>query len=320
MLNIFDNKLMISFRTGCLLMASLSIARGSSFLFSKSLLGSMEPLNLLGMRFMLAFLILFVLFSRKVFADIKLNPHVIHASLLLGGVYFLCMAAELVGLQYTTASTYSFLENSAIVIVPILEAILLRRFPKPIILASTIITFIGIGLIVLCGSANGTSVGGSILFGGNLGLGEILCMIAALTYAAAIIITDRISKKYDPLTLGILYVGFMGLLGLVSSFLFETPHLPQSGFEWSMLMALAILCTAFGFTIQPVAQKPLSSESAGIICAINPLTTAVLGWLLMGDALGSSGIAGAVLIIMGIILPNIHLPRFRSVENIEMNL
>lgn len=320
MLNIFDNKLMISFRTGCLLMASLSIARGSSFLFSKSLLGSMEPLNLLGMRFMLAFLILFVLFSRKVFADIKLNPHVIHASLLLGGVYFLCMAAELVGLQYTTASTCSFLENSAIVIVPILEAILLRRFPKPIILASTIITFIGIGLIVLCGSANGTSVGGSILFGGNLGLGEILCMIAALTYAAAIIITDRISKKYDPLTLGILYVGFMGLLGLVSSFLFETPHLPQSGFEWSMLMALAILCTAFGFTIQPVAQKPLSSESAGIICAINPLTTAVLGWLLMGDALGSSGIAGAVLIIMGIILPNIHLPRFRSVENIEMNL
>ena len=320
MLNIFDNKLMISFRTGCLLMASLSIARGSSFLFSKSLLGSMEPLNLLGMRFMLAFLILFVLFSRKVFADIKLNPHVIHASLLLGGVYFLCMAAELVGLQYTTASTCSFLENSAIVIVPILEAILLRRFPKPIILASTIITFIGIGRIVLCGSANGTSVGGSILFGGNLGLGEILCMIAALTYAAAIIITDRISKKYDPLTLGILYVGFMGLLGLVSSFLFETPHLPQSGFEWSMLMALAILCTAFGFTIQPVAQKPLSSESAGIICAINPLTTAVLGWLLMGDALGSSGIAGAVLIIMGIILPNIHLPRFRSVENIEMNL
>ena len=107
MLNIFDNKLMISFRTGCLLMASLSIARGSSFLFSKSLLGSMEPLNLLGMRFMLAFLILFVLFSRKVFADIKRNPHVIHASLLLGGVYFLCMAAELVGLQYTTASTCS---------------------------------------------------------------------------------------------------------------------------------------------------------------------------------------------------------------------
>ena len=308
MLRFTDQNLRISFRTGCLLMAALSIARGSSFLFSKHLLGSMEPLNLLGIRFLLAFLILFVLFSRKVIADIKENPRVIHASLLLGGVYFLCMAAELIGLQYTTASTCSFLENSAIVIVPILEAVLLRRFPRPVIIASTVITFSGIGLIVLCGQGGGSTGGGGSSPGGP-GLGEALCMAAALTYAGAIIITDRVSKKYDPLTLGILYVGFMGVLGLAASFIFEAPHLPQSGPEWIMISALAILCTAFGFTIQPVAQKPLSSESAGIICAINPLSTAVLGWLLMGDALGVFGIAGAVLILAGIILPNISLPR-----------
>ena len=316
MLKLSGNDIRISFRTGCLLMAALSIARGSSFLFSKHLLGSMEPLNLLGARFLLAFLILFVLFSRKVITDIKTDPRVIRASLLLGGVYFLCMAAELTGLQNTTASTCSFLENSAIVIVPLLEAVLLRRFPKPVIITSTVITFIGIGLIVLCGSSSN----GSTFFGSHLGPGEILCLIAALTYAAAIIITDRISKKYDPLTLGILYVGFMGLMGLATSFLFETPHLPQSGPEWFMLLALAVICTAFGFTVQPVAQKPLSSESAGIICAINPLTTAVLGWLLMGEALGISGITGAVLIIMGIILPNIHLPGFRTAESFRKNL
>ena len=305
MLNLSENNLKISFRAGCLLMAALSIARGSSFLFSKHLLGGMGPLNLLGARFLLAFLILFVLFSRKVITDVKADPRTIRASLLLGGVYFLCMACELVGLQYTTASTCSLLENSAIVIVPILEAILIRRFPKPIIIASTVITFIGIGLIVLCGSADETSGEGILFIFSHLGLGEILCIIAALTYSIAIIITDRISKKYDPLTLGILYVGFMGLLGLAASFLFETPHLPQSGPEWLMLLALAVLCTAFGFTIQPVAQKPLSSESADIICAINPLTTAVLGWLLMGDALDLSGITGAVLILVGIILPNV---------------
>lgn len=306
MLHITDNNLIISSRTGCVLMAALSIARGSSFLFSKHLLGNMEPLNLLGLRFLLAFLILFILFSRKVITDIRTNPRVIHASLLLGGVYFLCMAAELIGLQYTTASTCSFLENSAIVIVPIIEALLLRRFPKPVIVASTVITFFGIGLIVLRGSADGTSAGGNIFLGYNLGIGEILCMVAALMYAAAIVITDRVSKKQDPLTLGILYVGFMGLLGLIASFVFETPHIPQSGFDWVMLLALAVLCTAFGFTIQPVAQKPLSSETAGIICAVNPLSTAVLGWILMGDALGVSGVAGAVLILTGILLPNLH--------------
>ena len=290
----------ISFRTGCLLMAALSVARGSSFLFSKHLLGTMDPLNLLGARFLLAFLILFAFFARRVISDIRSDPRLLQASLLLGGVYFLCMAAELIGLQYTTASTCSFLENSAIVIVPILEAILMRRFPKPVILASTVITFIGIGAIVLWSPAEGTSPGAGAFIVSRPGPGEMLCMVAALAYAAAIIITDRISKKHDPLTLGILYVGVMGLLGLAASFLFETPHLPQGGPEWFMLLALAVLCTAFGFTIQPIAQKPLSSESAGIIGAVNPLTTAVLGWLLLGDALGISGIAGAVLIIAGI--------------------
>ena len=305
MLNLSENNIKISFRTGCLLMAALSIARGSSFLFSKHMLGSMEPLNLLGTRFLLAFLILFVFFSRKVITDIKAEPRMLLASLLLGGVYFLCMAAELTGLKYTTPSVCSLLENSAIVIVPVVEAIMLRRLPKPVIVTSAVITFMGIGLIVLCGSADEASNGGGVFIVSHLGLGETLCIAAALTYAAAIIITDRISKKYDPLTLGILYVGFMGLLGMAASFLFETPRLPQCGSEWFLLLILAVICTAFGFAVQPIAQKPLSSECAGIICAVNPLTTAVLGWLLMGDALDLYGIAGTVLILAGIILPNV---------------
>ena len=294
MLNINENNFQLSIRAGGLLMAGLTIARGSSFLMSKALLGSMEPLCLLGLRFLLAFLILFFLFFRKVVSVIRKDPRILGAALLLGGTYFICMAAELIGLQYTTASTCSFLENSAIVIVPVLEALLLRRFPKPVIAFSTIITFIGIGLIVLRGS----------IFGG-IGIGEILCMVAALMYAAAIIITDRLSKKHEPMTLGILYVGFMGLMGMIASFIFEAPHLPQTGGQWLALVALAVLCTAFGFTMQPVAQKPLSSETTGIICALNPLTTAVLGWLLLGESLGTAGIAGAVLILGGIILPNV---------------
>ena len=291
----------VGFRAGCLLVVLLSVARGSSFLFSKSLLGGMGPLNLLGIRFLLAFFVLFLPFRRKVIADLRANPRIIWASLLLGVVYFLCMAAELTGLQFTTASTCSFLENSAIVVVPAAEALLLRRFPKPEVIASAAVTFAGIGLIVLGGPAADAGPGM------QLGMGEALCMVAALTYAAAIIITDRVSKEFDPLTFGILYVGFMGLLGMAASFAFEAPHLPQDGPQWLMVLALAVLCTAFGFAIQPVAQRPLSAETTGILCAINPLTTAVLGWLLMGDALGTPGIAGATLVLAGIALPNIRL-------------
>lgn len=297
----------VSFRSGCLLVAAFSIARGTSCLFSKQLLDSMEPLTLLGTRFLWAFFILFLLFYRKVIEDIKNNPEIVPASFFLGGVYFVCMTAELVGLQYTSASICSFLENSAIVIVPVIEAVLLRRFPLRVIIFSTVVTFIGIGLIIF-GSGSGMDGNGYNGILSGLGLGEILCMIAALCYSAAIIITDRVSKKYAPMTLGILYVGVMGSLGMFASFIFETPHLPDTGSQWLMLLALAVVCTAFGFTVQPLAQKALSSETTSIICALNPLTAAGLGWLFLGDNLGSMGLVGAVLILSGIILPNMTWP------------
>ena len=281
-------------------MAAITIARGSSFLLSKYLLTSLEPLNLLGLRFLLAFALLFLLFFKQIIRGVKNDLRIIVSALVLGLVYYLCMAAELSGLKYTASSTCSFLENTAIVIVPLLEAVLLRRKLQPVIIISTVVTVFGIGMIVLRGS------GSSII---NIGKGEALCLLAALMYAAAIIITDRFSKKHDPMILGILYVGFMGLAGLISSLLSETPHLPESGAGWIALIVLAVLCTAFGFAMQPVAQEKISSETAGIICGLNPLTTAVLGWILLGETLRISGIVGAVLILSGILLPNLkHRP------------
>ena len=301
MFTLSEDRFQLSVRAACLLMAALTVARGSSFLLSKHLLGTMEPLNLLGLRFFLAFAILFFFFLRKVLQTIKNDPKIIGASLLLCGTYYLCMAAELYGLKYTTSSTCSFLENTAIVMVPMLEALLLRRKPASVVMLSTIATVIGIAMIVF------TAGGADSSLQLHIGIGEGLCMIAALMYAAAIIITDRLSKKHEPMTLGILYVGFMGVMGLVSSFFVESPHLPQTGTQWIVLIALAVLCTCFGFTMQPVAQKPISSETAGIICALNPLTTAVLGWIILGEHMGMIGIMGAVLIIGGILLPNLRI-------------
>lgn len=304
MFSLSDNKLNMSVRTACFLMAAITVSRGSSFLLSKHLLGTMGPLSLLGFRFLLAFAILFLLFLRSTVNAVRKDPGIIGAAALLGSVYFLCMAAELIGLNYTTASTCSFLENTAIVMVPVIEAILCRRLPRPLVMISTIATVIGIGLIVF-GSNYGTG-------GVGIGVGEGLCMIAALMYAAAIIITDRLSKKHDPMTLGILYVGVMGALGMIAAFFVETPHLPQTEGQWLCLIALAVLCTCFGFAVQPVAQKPITSETTGIICALNPLTTAVLGWILLGEALGIGGMIGAFLIIGGIMLPNIRPGRAKG--------
>jgi drug/metabolite transporter (DMT)-like permease len=294
MLSISNDRFKMSAGAACLLMAAITIARGTSFLMSKQLLGTMEPFNLLGVRFLMAFAILFILFAKRIVAVIRDDKGVVFAAALLGAAYFVCMAAELHGLKYTASSTCSFLENSAIVMVPVCEAIILRRMPARIIMTSAFVTMAGIGFIVLGGDGMG------------IGKGELLCMLAALMYTAAIIITDRASKKHDPFTLGVLYVGFMGAAGLAASLLTESStHLPQTGGQWAYLLMLAVICSAFGFTMQPVAQKYISTETAGILIALNPLTSAVLGNIILGEAFGVKGLTGSVLIICGIMLPNI---------------
>ncbi|WP_294522908.1 DMT family transporter [uncultured Anaerovibrio sp.] len=279
----------LSVNGATILMAALVIARGTSFMFSKLLLTDMGPLSLLGIRFLLAFIIIFAIFFRYIKKAVKKDPNVIRISVILGAINFLCMASELIGLQYTTSSTCAFIENSAIVIVPVMEAFLLRRAPSWQIIVCSVLTMGGIALITVGSGFDG------------FGLGEFLCVIAALTFAIAIIINGRSSRIHDSFTIGLLTVGTMGFMAITAALVFESPHLPNTSEQWMMLIMLVLVCTCLGFVLQPVAQSRISIQMAGVMFGLNPLTAAVLGWIFMGEALGTAGVIGGLLIIVGIV-------------------
>jgi len=88
----------------------------------------MEPLNLLGIRFTLAFAILMLLFGKKAAADIREDRGALGAGVVLGLLYFAVMTLEMNALRLTNAATASFIENSAVVLVPLTEAIHLQGF------------------------------------------------------------------------------------------------------------------------------------------------------------------------------------------------
>ena len=73
-----------------------------------------------------------------------------------------------------------------------------------------------------------------------------------------------------------------------------------------MILMLAVICSSFGFAMQPVAQKVISAETAGILTALNPLTTTILGIVVLREAFGLSNIIGAILILAGITLHNMN--------------
>lgn len=272
------------------LLAAVILTRSTGYLFSKAGLESLGVFNLLAVRFLLAFLLLAIIFWRKLRA---ISPSDILRGAIVGMVFFAVMTFELTALKTTDTSTTSFLENTAIIFVPLIEALLMRRAPERVALISGAAALTGVALLTFRGGSFGFTTG------------ELYCLCAAVLYAIAIIITDRFSRKGDGLMIGIMQVGFIGLFALAASFIFEAPRLPSGGAEWGAVLALAIVCTCFGFTFQPVAQAHTSSERAGLFCALNPVFASALGVIFLSEPVTLSGVCGAGLILISLLIPHL---------------
>ena len=277
-----------------LLLAGVITARATSYLFSKLIMQSMSMFNMLGIRFLLAFTLLLILFFKRIR---KINRKTFAAGAVMGCLYFLVMTAELNGLKRTSSGNVSFLENTAIVIVPLLQAVLLRRFPRWKAVICALLCLIGVGFL---------TIGSGMAFGA----GEMFCMLAAFLYACAILTTDRLTHgNIDALAAGIVQVGMIGALSLTASLLFEAPRLPSGMLEWTGIVMLAVVCSGFGFTLQPVAQSGTTAERAGMFCALNPMVATILGIVFLHEAFTVQSTVGGGLILAGILISELPEPK-----------
>ena len=274
-----------------LLLACVIAVRASSFMFNKFLLQEMGVFNILGLRFLIAGALLALIFHKKLRA---LKRAELIAGAVIGALFYAVIAVEMAATKMTDTSTVSLLENCAVIIVPVFESILTKHLPDRKTALGTVIAFAG----VVCLSLHHHS----------FSVGMLLALLSAVIYAIAIIATARLSRgDCDPLTIGVVQVVTLGVLGMVSSFLFESPHLPYSAVNWFRVLWLACVCAGFGFTLQPLAQRNISSAArAGTFCAMSPATATFLGVAVLHEKLGVAGFLGLALILFSMLLPHIR--------------
>ena len=266
------------------LLASVIVARSSSFLFSKFMLVSMNPFELLGLRFLLAFAFLLLVYRKRVMRTLALG-----------------MAAEMLSLKETDVYLTAFLENMALAIVPLLTMAALRKLPSGKIIASVFIISVGAGFLTLKGGRPDITPG--VIYG----------LLAALSYAFFIFLTAKYVKTLDPLSVGIWQMGFMSLFCAVSAVSVGTITVPEEGSTILYLLALVFLCSCFGFTFQPVAQKYMSAEDAGLFCALDPLFATLWSMIFLAEDPGTTGFIGAFLVIAGILLAEMSAESVKKV-------
>ena len=273
-----------------LLLLAVFIARGTSFLFSKTLMRSMSPTSILAVRFCLAFLILTAVFFDKLKSC---DRAALRGGVLLGTLYTVCMMFEMYGLRLVDTGVASLIENMAIVLVPIYVAILTRTLPRKKTMLCASLAIVGVGCLSL--TQRGTS---------GSGLGILLTILAAMTYAVCILTTEKVSRQADPVTIGIIQLGTMGVLSLAVSLADGSFTVPHTGMQWTMMLLLVLLCSCFGFAFQPVGQKYVPAETAAVFTVVNPLTASLLGVTIAREEISGMKLLGFILILMALLFYN----------------
>ncbi len=261
---------------------------GSTFFVVKDLLEFINPITLVGYRFLLAALFagLFCLVTKK-----SLIKNFSHGSL-LGFLLLSLYITQTIGLSLTTASNSGFITGLFIIFVPLNTFIFFRK--RPYILDIIAICFSLIGLWILTGGLT------------DFNLGDLLTIITAIAYAIHIILVDKYLREGDSaFVLGFQQFLVTGIISILISATFGFQFTILNSITLSTILFLAFLPTFSAFIIQNLAQKVVKPLGVSIILAFEPLFAAIFAWTLGNEPIIFHRLLGGIFIVLGLIISGI---------------
>ena len=276
-------------------MAAIAICVwGSTFIFSKIMLRDFTPLQIMVMRFVVAYVVLWCLYPKVEKTTFKDNLGIFVLSLFGNTIYFLF---ENNALRYTLAANVSIIVASA----PIWTAILAHFFSKgEKIRRNTIygsaLAFVGVALVVF----NGTIV---LKFNP---LGDILSLGAALCWAVYSIIVVKYVHRFSSFFLmrrSTLCALIASIPTLIISGQADIPFecLLQKDTLFSIIF-LGVLGSGVSYVLWNMATRILGVIKVNAYIYVNPFVTMITAGIFLGEPVTVMGIIGAVMIIGGVVL------------------
>lgn len=275
------------------LLITIAIAWGSSYIFMKLGLASMNSSSIIAFRFSIAFAVMFALFFKKM---MQTSKETLYASAILALPMYGVFIFLLNGMQTTSVSAASFLTSTTVIFVPLIQAMITKKLPSRKTMLSLAIVVAGLALLTI---------------GDDFGLstGAILCVLCAICNGVYLVWTNHFAKKVQPLQLGIYQLGFAACYACVG-FFFEAPTIPATFNEWTAILGMAILCSAYGYVLQPIAQKFTSAEEAGFIFSLEPVFAVIFAFIVFHEWMSSMALTGAILILTGVLAAN-YVPKHK---------
>ena len=267
---------------------------GTTFVATKTLLGAYDALQIMLMRFLIAWAVLLLLAGKPKRPE-NLRDELGIFSLSLSGVTFYYFF-ENTALTYTLASNVSIILAAA----PIFTAILAHVFTGdekmgPGTWAGFFIAITGVALVVF---------NGAYVLKLNP-LGDLLSLMAALSWAVYSVLLKTYIRLYNNMVLTRKMVFYAVLLtapaalrgkGLPPLWPLKQPTL------LFCLLFLGVLGSALCYVLWNVAIKRIGVVNTNNYIYLNPFVTMVAAAAVLDEPVTGAGAAGAVLIVGGILV------------------
>lgn len=279
-----------------MLMVIVTMFWGLSYTFMVMGLETLEVFNTVALRSFIAFIIAGLIFYKKLM-------HIDRKTILYAAIqgFFLVFAIgfPMFGVKTTPASNAGFLVSLTVVLVPIITSFIEKKLPTRTVSIAIICTMIGISILTLNSAL-------------TFQIGDMYCLLTAVAYSIYIVLNGKFTRSVDSLSFGIYQMGFATIISGIFCLLFEVPKIPTTSSGWIAVLGLGLLCSAFGFIGQTVAQQYTSATLTGLIFSLEPIFAAIFAVIFLDELITIKLIIGGLLVFGGNITAQLeHINSFR---------
>ena len=269
-------------------LVGIALIWGTTFVLVKQALADVSTLLFLTLRFLAATAALAFVF-RKQFRSPELARS-IRGGVLAGVCLFGGYVLQTFGLKYTSASKTGFITGLYIPLVPLVGALVYKKAPQLAELAGVATAFAGLALM---------TIQRDIL---DIGRGDLLVAGCAVAYAFHIVVLGRFAASGNAGLLAVTQIATAALLSSATFWWAEPVQMKWSASVWIALAVTSLLATALAFAVQTWAQRWSSPTRTALIFSTEPVFAWVTSYVIAGEVLSRRGMAGAGLILAGILL------------------
>jgi drug/metabolite transporter (DMT)-like permease len=209
-------------------------------------------------------------------------------TLVIGGVVFAINIVNYAWAVHLTAvANASLLSNLSPLFVTLGSFLVFRERVSRGFLAAMVAAIAGVAVLA----------SDRLAMGDDQLLGDGVALLSAMSFAVYLVIIGRLRLRVGPGTV-MLWTGIVTALVLLAvSLASGEAMVPVSPRGWAVLVALAVFSYAIGQGLLTVALAELGAAFSAVALLCLPVSAALLGWGVLGEALSvTQGIGGAIIL------------------------